>query len=449
NMIPEACIVLDQNNFIVKINHKAEQMLLFPKGKIQSQTFFEIAPQYVNTGLLSSIHKSKTHGNEVYIELCDSTTKKWFGTTIRALDNYVLAFFNDITDPKHLHNNLLNSEELFTTIFKNSPTLIAIISLDNNQYITVNDSYAKFFGYSPNEIVGKTKNEVIFPDDSQSEKICLELSNYNDLCQQVITVKTKFNEHKILIVSYQKIHINGQPFQLSVSIDVTDRVKNDKRLNRLESIKLIGQFSESIAHEIRNPLQTVKGFLQLLQSKRISQPYQEYLSLMIDELNKSNQIITELLSLSTTKPTNLKLHNINEIIENILPFIESQARKDDKIVEFNLNSVPMVMIDEVEIKQMILNLFKNGLEAIEADEIVKIETSANREKGFVTLTISDQGKGIPPELHDKIGLPFFTTKDNRPGLGLSTSLSILARHNARTHFDSNENGTTFYINFSI
>lgn len=93
--------------------------------------------------------------------------------------------------------------------------------------------------------------------------------------------------------------------------------------------------SASIAHEIRNPLQTIKGFLQFLQSKEGVLPYQNHFTLMIDELNRANQIITEFLSLSRTKPTNLELHDINDIINSVLPLIEAQALEDDKIMRLN------------------------------------------------------------------------------------------------------------------
>lgn len=203
----------------------------------------------------------------------------------------------------------------------------------------------------------------------------------------------------------------------------------------------------SIAHEIRNPLQTVKGFLQFLLFKEAILPYQSHFTLMIDELNRANQIITEFLSFSRTKPTNLELHNINDIIKSVLPLLEAQALEEDKSIEVETNLVPKTMLDEAEIKQVLLNLIKNGLEASPPQGNVKIITESNLTS--VKLIIGDNGQGIPPELQENIGMPFFTTKTNGTGLGLSLSLSILERHNAKLSFVSNEDGTTFSIDFPI
>lgn len=105
------------------------------------------------------------------------------------------------------------------------------------------------------------------------------------------------------------------------------------------------------------------------------------------------------------------------------------------------------MLDEDEIKQVILNLVKNGLEATQANGTVKIIT--DNDDLSVRLIICDQGHGIPLGLQDNIGLPFFTTKKDGTGLGLSMSLSILERHTATMNFVSNEKGTTFFIHFPI
>lgn len=138
---------------------------------------------------------------------------------------------------------------------------------------------------------------------------------------------------------------------------------------------------------------------------------------------------------------------INDIIESIFPLIEAQALEEDKSIEVEAGIVPKMMLDEAEIKQLLLNLVKNGLEASPPKGNVKISTESDPTS--VKLIISDHGHGIPPELQENIGMPVFTTKINGTGLGLSMSLSILERHNAKLNFVSNENGTTFSIDFPI
>lgn len=444
--IPEHCVVLDQRYYIVKMNSKAEQFFLFPSEYLMSKSLWEISPQYINTNLFQAMYKVKNDGKKINFEFCGTTTNRWFGATLCMMGQYIVLFFKDITHIKHTQNELLRAEERFSAVFRNSHALMSIISLENNQHISVNDSYANFFGYIPNEIIGKTKEELFLTDDRQSAVKQIQQTKSNTL-SGVISVKTRSNGYKSIIASSEPININGKPCRLEIGIDITDSLRYQKELIKLEHLNILGKMSASIAHEIRNPLQTVKGFLQFLQLKEGVLPYQDHFILMIDELNRANQIITEFLSLSRTKPTNLELHDINDIIKSVLPLIEAQALEEDKIIEAELKSDTKTMLDKDEIKQVILNFIKNGLDATPAKGSVKLITENNHMS--VKLIVCDRGHGIPLELQDNIGLPFFTTKKDGTGLGLSMSLSILERHKAKMSFDSNENGTTFSIDFPI
>ena len=446
NSIPDACFVLDERFYIVKMNAKAEQYFLFPKEYMMSKCFWEISPQYVDTTLFHIVNQVKNDRKEINFEFYGATSNRCFDATLRMMGKYIIVFLKDMTQIKHTQNEFLRAEERFSAVFRNSHALMAIISVDNNQHITVNDSYAKFFGYTPIEIVGKTKEEVYLTVESLSVGTQIQDIETNPLRRQ-ISVKTRSNEYKSIIVSSEYINMNGKPCRLEIGIDITDNLRYQKELIKLEHLNILGQTSASIAHEIRNPLQTVKGFLQFLQLKEGILPYQNHFTLMIDELNRANQIISEFLSLSRTKPTNLELHDINDIIKSVLPLIEAQALGEDKIIEVELKSVTKTMLDEGEIKQVILNLVKNGLEATRTKGRVKLITENDHES--INLIVCDQGQGIALELQEKIGLPFFTTKKNGTGLGLSMSLSILERHNAKMDFSSSEYGTTFFINFPI
>ncbi|WP_158291462.1 PAS domain-containing sensor histidine kinase [Desulfosporosinus sp. Sb-LF] len=445
--IPDACVVLDERYFIVKMNSKAEQIFLYPREYMMSKVIWEITPQYINTKLFHAMAKVRNDGKEMKFEFCGGTSNRWFGATLCMMGNCLVLFFNDITHIKHTQNELLRAEERFSAVFRNSHALMSIISLENKQHISVNNSYANFFGYTSNEIIGKTKEDVFLTADSMPAETQIQHQSGKNTLSGVITVKTRSNEYKSIIVSSEPININGKPCQLEIGIDMTDKLRYQKELIKLEHLNILGQMSASIAHEIRNPLQTVKGFLQFLQSKEGVLPYQDYFKLMIDELNRANQIITEFLSLSRTKPTDLQLCDINDILKSVLPLIQAQAIEEDKLIEVELKSGTKTMLDVDEIKQVILNLVKNGLEATLPKGRVKLITEDDHRS--VKLIVCDHGKGIPIELQENIGMPFFTTKKDGTGLGLSMSLSILERHKANLRFVSNEEGTTFYIDFPI
>lgn len=226
-----------------------------------------------------------------------------------------------------------------------------------------------------------------------------------------------------------------------------DQTKKQTALEvaHLDRLHLIGQMAASIAHEIRNPLTTVKGYLQFLSRKPIFSPFISQFDLMLDELDRSNHIITEFLSLSHEKAITMEPCNLNEIIETFQPLIESDALLHGIAVHMYLKSIPNLLLDKKEIKQLILNLTRNGFEAMPAGGCLCIKSAIIT--NYVVLTIIDQGTGIPPNLIDKLGTPFFTTKDTGTGLGLAVCYSIAHRHNAKIDFTTSQNGTTFSIYF--
>ncbi|WP_459930808.1 ATP-binding protein [Desulfosporosinus burensis] len=212
-------------------------------------------------------------------------------------------------------------------------------------------------------------------------------------------------------------------------------------------LNLIGQMAAGIAHEIRNPMTTVKGFLQLLSGKKEYEHNANYFSLMVSELDRANSIITDFLSLVKTKPVDLKRQNLNQILESLNPLIQADAMVADISVELELSRIVDLLLDDKEIRQLIFNLVRNGFEAMTPGGKLIIRTYM--ENNRVVLVVQDQGNGINDRDVSKVGTPFFTTKDNGTGLGLATCYSIVARHKAIISFNSAPTGTTFYIKFEI
>lgn len=227
--------------------------------------------------------------------------------------------------------------------------------------------------------------------------------------------------------------------------DITDNKKYEKELKRLSGLQLIGQMAAGISHEIRNPMTTVRGFLQLLKEGYDYEKYKQYLGIMIEELDRANSIITEFLSMSKTRTTDLQELNLNSIIHDIAPLIEIDAFNQKKHVKIDTETIPKLLINKNEIRQLIINLYRNGLEAMEEGKTLTIRTY--KEDDCVILAFLDQGKGIDPEVLEKLGTPFFTTKEKGTGLGLGVSYAIAARHNAKIEIQTGVEGSTFFVRF--
>ncbi|MHB8127146.1 MAG: ATP-binding protein [Desulfitobacteriaceae bacterium] len=200
-----------------------------------------------------------------------------------------------------------------------------------------------------------------------------------------------------------------------------------------------------IGHEIRNPMTTVRGYLQLLQDRVELQAFKSQFELMIDEIDRANSIITEFLTLAKTKPAETELCNINDLISKLFPLIQADTFTQNMQITFEPGEIPSIYLNTKEIHQLILNLCRNGLEAMKAGGCLTLKTFKDGQN--VVLSVKDEGIGIPIENLDKLGKPFFSTKDNGTGLGLATSYNIATRHNAKINIDTGLNGTTFFITF--
>lgn len=227
--------------------------------------------------------------------------------------------------------------------------------------------------------------------------------------------------------------------------DITERKNLERGMAWLDRLNLVGEMAAGIGHELRNPMTTVRGFLQVLGGKPECQQYKEYFDLMIEELDRANSIISEFLSLARNKAIDLKPDNLNRIIESITPLIQADAMIGDKYINVEKGEISDLLLDEKEIRQLILNLVRNGLEAMSPGGTVNIKTFQEGEE--VILSVQDQGRGIDASLLDKLGTPFLTTKDEGTGLGLAVCYSIAERHQASIKVETSSSGSNFLVIF--
>jgi len=219
-------------------------------------------------------------------------------------------------------------------------------------------------------------------------------------------------------------------------------------MTRLDRLNIIGEMAAGIAHEIRNPMTTVRGLLQFIGNKQEFAKQKENFDLMITEIDRANSIITEFLSLAKNRAMEFSENNLNDIIHDIYPLLQADALRNNCEIHLTLDNIPNVSVDPNSIRQLILNLVRNGIDAIQESGIIDIHTQTNGTK--VYLSIKDSGTGIPPEIKDQLGTPFFTTKEKGTGLGLAICFRIVQRHSATLTIDSElGKGAVFTIAFNI
>ena len=222
--------------------------------------------------------------------------------------------------------------------------------------------------------------------------------------------------------------------------------KQMDKVQELERLSAIGQISAGIAHEIRNPLTAVKGFLQLMQKEHESR----YWDIVNAELEQAISTVQNLLVVSKPEKNDEKCSEINlcQLIDSILSLFENQMYRV-RVEKRFFNTDCVISGKRNQLKRAFFNLLKNAFEAIEGEGVITVEHY--RSGNEVCLTIRDTGKGIPSDKIALLGTPFFSTKtDTGTGLGLTQVYSTVQDHNATIHVNSIEHqGTEFIIRFPL
>lgn len=354
-----------------------------------------------------------------------------------------LALYNARTylSLERTKNHLKLSESKNTAILNTIPDMLILVDPEGN-ILTCKPQHL-YFSYT---LQYKLYNTIydIFPYD-----IAEQMKSF--ITKAVKTGEPQYFMYELPIherrYAYEcRIAATNHNEILLILRDINDLVKMQKDFTRLENLNLIGEMAASIGHEVRNPMTTVRGFLQFIEKRPDFLKYKDRFELMISELDRANAIITDFLSLAKNKAIEPEIKNLNHIVEAMLPLLHANAIISGYTITLQLNDIPPIWVDEKEIRQLILNLCHNGLEAMQPGGKLIIRTY--KDNNDIVLSIKDHGSGISQEILERIGIPFFTTKENGTGLGLAVCYSIALRHNAKIEFSTNSGGTTVYVKFS-
>lgn len=261
--------------------------------------------------------------------------------------------------------------------------------------------------------------------------------------QDEIVITTVKNVGFLMTIS----HTIGATLFVFITKNIMNSRKLEKEILRLDRLNMVGQMAANVAHEIRNPLTSVRGYLQRMQMKNNFCVSKEHCDLMLEELDRTNLIISEYLVLAKEKISHRKNCSLNNVINALYPLLYTNAIAVSSSITLLLEDIPTLYLDEHEVRQLLLNLVNNGLDAMPAGGEIVIRTFQNQNK--VVLSVSDQGSGISPKLMEKLGTPFLTTKTEGTGLGLPICYRIAFRHNASIEAETSSKGTIFTVNFSI
>lgn len=377
----------------------------------------------------------------------------WFapwGYSIGGILRFVIAIGTLMVYFEKTRNDLIKKEAQYRLLAENAVDVIYYFQISPVKKLNyLSPSVLAVTGYSAEEYYADLSLifKLIHPDDQSLLKNFIDNPSRPD--ELPLTLRLVCKDNNVIWVEQKCMPIpdkNGKVIALEGIVrDITVRKNLEEMASMFERMNLIGNMAATVAHEIRNPMTTVRGYLQILQRRNIYKNDRDKFILMIEEIDRANSIIQEYLSLSRTKLSDLQKCSLNNITETLFPLIQASATSANICASIDLADIPDLLLDKNEIRQLLLNLARNGIEAMPLGGNLTIRTFIQEDK--VVLAVSDQGSGIPQHVLDHLGTPFITTKATGTGLGLPICYQIAQRHNAKIEIDTGTGGTTFFICF--
>ncbi|MEN6350781.1 MAG: PAS domain S-box protein, partial [Syntrophomonas sp.] len=447
------------------INKKSLDVLGYEPGELRNNSILKLIPERFKKILLEEIDKRLIIGEISSYEitlLSKNGEEKLFRFNSSPIwgEGVIIggmALGEDISAYRQAKAAQLLSEEKFAAAFHLSPEMIAISSLEDGRYIEVNDAFIKLFGYSREEVIGKTVRELNIWVNPQNRGRLQRMILKNPIVRGIEDhFRKKSGETWIGICSFARLNIDGEMCILTVSTNITEKRHMEEELVKAAKLESLGVLAGGLAHDFNNLLTIILGNITLA---KLVFPDKSDLLDLVDEAEKATLqargLTKQLLTFARGGAPIKKTTSLNSLLKQSVKFCLSGSNVSSKFVVHE--DAWNVEIDEGQISQVINNLVINAMQAMPEGGLIVITIqnivldghykSLPLKSGmYVKLSIEDEGNGIPEEYLNRIFDPYFTTKQNGTGLGLATSYSIINRHGGYICCESQlGTGTTFHM----
>ncbi|MDR6551430.1 PAS domain S-box-containing protein [Paenibacillus qinlingensis] len=345
------------------------------------------------------------------------------------------------TEKKHIEQTLEASESKYRLIAENTSDLIMIMDKDLSiSYFS--PSHETVLGYKEFVLEGTELCKFVHPDD-----VLMFLTRIKNMFEQFeshsMEFRFKHNEGHWIEFESRCMPVKADCGNIAhiviISRDISERKKAEEFLLQSEKLSIVGELAAGVAHEIRNPLTTIKGFIQMYKKEN---PSIRYNDLLLSELERIETITSELLSMAKPQAIQLISTDIKELIVFTIEFFSPQALlRNIEIKLFCEESTLLLTCEKNQIKQVFLNILKNAIESMPNGGEIHINLHKDSENECVIM-FKDQGSGIAEEMLPRLGQPFYSLKEKGTGLGLMISHKIIKQHHGHITYQSKINEGT-------
>jgi two-component system, LuxR family, sensor kinase FixL len=467
-------IAVDRRGVITLVNRKACELFGYPEHELLGKDFFATCQPAGFAGRSRILFEEALAGHESGFSLLEGPVltrqghmrrvfwRNQFLRNAQGKVNGVLSAGEDVTEQRETESQLRQAEEELRLIFRRAPVGMATLSAAHEidgHYLSVNQALCDMLGYTEGELLARSVRDVTPTEDlSETQR------HFDLLLSGAGTVKyEKRFIHKNGSVVHALVHLSviadhqGKPLLIiSQILDRTDVVlaerearKQRERLAHVARLGTLGEMAAGIAHELNQPLAAIANYTQACQrlvaaGQMDHEELGQVLGRVTAQAQRAGNVIQRLRAFVRRHTPDRRTRDANEIIREILPLVEMDCRSHEVELQLQLlDRLPKVQVDGVQLQQVLLNLTRNAVEAMNAcapeNRSLMIRSKVlNGDEA--ELAVEDTGPGVPASMLEQLFEPFFTTKPEGMGLGLSLSRSIIEAHGGTLRYDAQPGG---------
>ena len=373
----------------------------------------------------------------------------------------LISVVRDLADLSRARQAQRASEERFALAFRASPDAMMLTALPDGRFLEVNDGFTEVCGYSRDETVGKTARELgLWAEEAERDHMFERLKETRIVREMEFRARMKSGKIRDCILSGALVELNDKPALLTVVRDVHDLKRTQEAREALyDELRAkndeLERFAFSVSHDLKGPLFTLRGFLQLLEKDlaagdetRVAQD----IARLTGAAESMDRMLENLLELSRAgrildEP---EVVSPNELVEEVLEMLAGQIEQRGAHVEV-APDMPHMLGDRQRLLQVFLNLISNGIKFTELDAEPRVEIQAQRKGPLVECTVKDFGSGVPPEHQEKVFQLFerLGKKNEGTGIGLALVRRIVETHGGTIELESAGDGEGTTLRFTI